>query len=284
MGQNSFAGAISVLALTVAFSLAPSIARADDLDRIKQNKQITIATEARYQPFEYVADGKIIGYDADLLKLIMDKLPNVRVNQLDLPFQGILPGLAAKKFDFVVTAVTMTRARTENYAFTAPVAEATVAFLKRQQDSTILKPEDIVGKVVGSQAGSGQLQALQEFSAKLAREGGKGAAEIREYVDFNEAYADLAAGRLQAVAQSIPNLAPLVKERGDTFAIVEPPFGPKTYFGWVGRKDADSASLVKFFSDGIAELNRSGKMKELQQKWFGFVMGVPADQVPEPAM
>jgi len=31
-------------------------------------------------------------------------------------------------------------------------------------------------------------------------------------------------------------------------------------------------------------LNRSGKMKELQQKWFGFAMDVPADKVPDPVM
>jgi hypothetical protein len=48
--------------------------------------------------------------------------------------------------------------------------------------------------------------------------------------------------------------------------------GPQTFFGWVGRKDADSASLVKLISDGIIEANRDGTMKALQQKWFGFTM------------
>jgi polar amino acid transport system substrate-binding protein len=46
----------------------------------------------------------------------------------------------------------------------------------------------------------------------------------------------------------------------------------------------DSVSLVRFFSDGLAALNRSGRMAELQRKWFGFTMDVPADKMPEPTM
>jgi polar amino acid transport system substrate-binding protein len=87
---------------------------------------------------------------------------------------------------------------------------------------------------------------------------------------------------VDAVVNSLPNLAPLVKERPETFAIGLPPFGPATYFAWVGRKDEDSASLVKFISDGIVRLNKNGRMAELQKKWFGFTMDVPADEFRPP--
>ena len=43
--------------------------------------------------------------------------------------------------------------------------------------------------------------------------------------------------------------------------------GPKTYFGWVGRKDADSASLVKLFQDGIIEANKDGDWKFSGKAW-----------------
>ncbi len=268
---------------TLLAAAMPTSVRADVLDTIKQRGQITVATEARFAPFEYVENGKIVGFGSDLLAEIMTKLPGVHVEQLDLPWQGILPGLIAGKFDLVATSVTVTKERAERYAFTVPFAEATVALVVRKGGS-VAKPEDIAGKVVGSQAGSGQLQALRDYDARLKREGGHGIGEIKEYVDFDQAYADLGAGRIQAIAQSLPNLAPLVKQRGDVFAIVQPTIGPVTYFAWAGRKDADSASLVRFFSDGLAELNRSGRMAELQRKWFGFTMDVPADKMPEPTM
>lgn len=272
---------LALVAVLVLRTASP--ARADLLDDIKRRGTMTIATEARYPPFEYVENGKIVGYATELWAEVAAKLPGVQVQQLDLPWQGILPGLAAGRFDFVVTSVTTTRERIERYAFTVPIAEATVALAVRK-GGAVIKPEDIAGKAVGSQAGSAQLQALRDLDAQLKREGGRGASAIREYVDFNEAYADLAAGRLQAVAASLPNLAPLVKERGDVFAIVQPTIGPRTFFGWVGRNDEASASLVKLVSDTLAESNRSGKMAELQRKWFGFTMDVPAERVTDPAM
>lgn len=264
--------------------LAPAASAADLLTTVKQKKEIVIGTEAQFAPFEFVKDGKIVGYSADLLDLVMTDLPGVAAKRQDVPFQAILPGLAAKKFDFIVTSVTVTKERDAKFAFTLPIAEATVALLRRTADGALASPAQLSGKVAGSQAGSAQLKVLREYDKKLKDEGKPGLKEIREYVSFDEAYADLAAGRLDAVAQSMSNLGPLVKSRPDTFAVVQPAIGPKTYYSWVGRKDGDSAALVKLFSDGIAKANTSGKMAELQQKWFGFTMTVPADRLPAPEM
>ncbi|HEN3653711.1 TPA: transporter substrate-binding domain-containing protein [Yersinia enterocolitica] len=271
--------------LCAASLFSGAVHSADLLDKIKADKTITIATEARYAPFESVENGKIVGYDVDLMNHILQKnLPDVDVKQLDLPFQGILPGLDAKKFDFVVTAVTVNKQRMDHFAFTVPIAESTVALLKRDNDSSINSLDDLSGKVVGSQAGSGQLQVLQEFDKKLKASGKPGIKEIKQYVSFDEAYADLANQRLDGVAQSLANLGPLIKTRPGVFTTLKPMLGPTTYFGWVGRKGDDSAALVKLFSDGISEANRDGTMKALQQKWFGFVMDVPADQMPAPSL
>jgi len=272
-----------VAAAGVFALLAVAAARADQLETIKAKKEIVIGTEAQFAPFEFLQDGKIVGYGPDLMHYILQDLPEVRVKQLDLPFQGILPGLAAKRFDFVVTSVTMTRERLAKFAFTVPIADATTALVKRKDDASIAGPDDIAGKTVGSQAGSAQLKALKDYAAKL-KAAGKADVTIREYVSFDEAYADLGAGRLDAVAQSLANLATLVKTRSDVYAVIDTPIGPKTYFGWVGRQGEDSASLVKFFSDRIARAQRTGKMKELQMKWFGFTMDVPTDAVPEPEL
>lgn len=277
--------AVKNLSLALATVLASSLVQAGDLlQRITEEKQITIATEARFAPFESVENGKIVGYGVDLMNYVLADLPGVKVKQLDLPFQGILPGLDTGKFDFVVTSVTVNKARFEQFAFTVPIAESTVALLKRGNDDSISSLSDLNGKVVGSQSGSGQLQILQAYDQKLKDAGQPGLKAIRQYVSFDEAYADLALGRLDGVAQSLSNLGPLIKSRPGVFSTLSDMLGPQTYYGWVGRKDADSASLVKLFSDGIARANRDGTMKTLQEKWFGFTMDVPADAMPEPSI
>jgi polar amino acid transport system substrate-binding protein len=275
----------SLLGALALVTATPGWSQSDDLlARIKTNKEITIATEARYAPFEYVDNGKIVGYDADLMAYVLKSIPDVKVKQLDLPFQGLLPGLDAKRFDIVVTAVTVNEDRVSHFAFTLPIADATTGVLLRNGDTSIKSPDDLNGKIVGSQTGSAQLQALQALDKKLKDAGGPGIKQIKQYVAFDEAYADLAVGRLDAVAQSVANLGPLMKSRPGVFTLLPQTIGPKSYFAWVARKDSDSAALVKLFSDGIARANRDGTMKKLQEKWFGSTMDVPVDAVPAPSI
>jgi polar amino acid transport system substrate-binding protein len=279
--MKTYSSFIKLLIVTI-IPFTITLTHADMLAKIKAKGEIVIATEARYAPFEMLQDGKIVGYGKDILDEVMKDLPGVNLKQLDIPFQGILSGLTAGRFDFVVTSLTITEARVRNFAFTLPISTASVTVLKRKGDTRINSAEDMAGMVVGSQSGAPQVVVLREFEKAMLTPKGKSVKEIKEFMDYNEAYAALAARRVDAVVQSLPNLAPLVKERPDIFEIVQPVFGPATYYAWAGRKDADSASLVSFFSDGIAKLNRSGKLAELQNKWFGFTMVLPTDKVPVP--
>lgn len=271
---NIVATALTVLLASVGVSHA-----ADMLQNIKTKGEIVVATEAAFKPFEFIEDGKIVGYNKDLLTFVLEDLDDVTLKQHDVPWSGVLPGLASKRFDMAITAVAITPDREKKFAFTYPIADATVALLKRTDDDSIKAPSDINGRVVGSQVGTSLLQALQAYNEQLKKEGHPGVKEIKQYTAFDEAYADLAAGRIDAVAQSRSNLANLVQERPDVYSIVEPTIGPKAYYAWVGRKDADSRPLIEFFSKRIAEANKSGLMTELQLKWFGFEMPVPAGPV-----
>ena len=272
------------VALVVIAAMAVNAQAKDLLERIKDRGEIVVATEARFAPFEFVKDGEIVGYGNSILKEVLKDLPGVKLKLLDLPFQGLLAGLDAKRYDFVAASLTITKARDAKYAFTMPFSTAAVTYVKRTGDDSIKSAEDLVGKKVGIQAGAAPYFSAVEGLEKdvLKPKFGKGVGKLVEFIGNDEAYAALASHRVDAVVNSLPNLAPLVKERPETFAIGLPPFGPATYFAWVGRKDEDSASLVKFISDGIAKLNKNGKMAELQEKWFGFTMDVPADAFPTP--
>ena len=278
--KRACAIAIAV-AVAASFSFSSGTASADLLDEIRERGEFIVGTEARFPPFEFVEDGEIVGYSTDIMEHVMKALPGVTLTRLDLPWQGILPGLAAAKFDYVVTSVTVTKERYEKYALSLPIADATMALVKRKGDDSIMAPEDIAGHRVGSQAGSAQLQALEAFAEGLSS-AGEGVEEIKTYVDFNEAFADLAAGRISAVCNSLPNLLELVRARPDTFEMVLPTFGPKKYFSWAGRKDAESASLVAFMDEQLAMLNESGVLTALQEKWFGGPMELPSDALPVP--
>lgn len=260
----------AILAYT-ALSAAP-VAAQDLLDAVNDRGLLTVGTEARFPPFEFVENGEIVGYSADLMAEVMKALPDVTLERLDLPFQGILPGLAAERFDYVVTSVTVTPERQEAYHLSVPIADATMAVLKLHGDDRIKSPEDISGLAVGAQAGSAQLAALEAFGATLPE-----APSTSSYTDFSEAYVDLATGRTDAVVNSLPGLLEAARGRPDMFEVVQPTFGPKTYFSWAGRDDAESASLNALIDTELRALASSGRMQELQVKWFGAAMDLPSD-------
>lgn len=266
---------IASVAVVLAASLSlVAHAAAGLLDDIKSRGEIVVATEAAFAPFEFVQDGKIVGYGSDLLAILMKDLvaQKVKVKQLDLPWQGVLPGLLAKKYDMIATSVVITEERVKRFAFTIPIAEATQAVAARKDDDRIQKPEDLVGKVVGTQQASAGSEALKLLDAELKKKKGAGLKEIKEYIGFPEAYLDLAKGRLDAVTNGLPNLAVLVKQEPNTYKVLGT-FGDKAYYGWVTRKE--DKDILKYLNERLTKVKQDGTMKELQMKWFGFAMETP---------
>lgn len=258
------------LLLGVSFA---STAHSDLLDDIRSDGTFTVGTEARFAPFEYIEDGDIVGYSADIMEYIMPELEGVELIRMDLPWQGILPGLERKRFDYVVTSVTATPERMERYHLSAPIADATMAILKRAGEEGIDSPEDLADKVAAAQAGSAQLDALEALAAEL-EEAGTPVAGIRTYTGVDEAYAELGTGRVDVVINSLPNLLEAERTRPDIFEVVGT-FGDPVYFSWAGRNDEESASLNAFMDEQIQRLNEDGTLEALQEKWFGGPMDLP---------
>jgi polar amino acid transport system substrate-binding protein len=234
-----------------------------------------VGTETEFAPFDYIDAGAHVGLNVDLFDEIGKEL-GVKVEWVTLPWDGVLPGLEAGKFDMVAGPATITKARMEHYRFSPPIAEATVALMKRKGDKSVTKPEDIGGKIVGAGKATSQLAQLKAYGDTLP-----GKVDAREYVGFNEAYADLAAGRIVAVGNSLPNIAFVAKQRPDTFEVVLPTFGAKSYFGFIGRKDPDYASLMDAVDAAMLKIKKDGRMAKIQEKWFGTTFDTP-DSVPTP--
>ena len=266
---------IMAAALTLALG---GVAHAEDaLDRVKAAGVLKVGTETAFAPFDFIDAGQHAGMNIDVFGAIGEAL-GVKIEWVTLPWDGVLPGLESGKFDVVGGPATITKERMERYRWSVPIAEATVALLKKAGDDTIMKPEDIAGKTVGSGKATAQLAQLLDYAKGLTEP-----IEVKEYVSFNEAYADLAAGRVVAVANSFPNIAYVAQQRPETFALVEPPFGAKTYFGYPGRKDDDHKTLMDAIDAAIVGMKADGRLAEFQKKWFGVTFDTPDAPITEAA-
>src|SRR3989442_14682018 len=73
---------------------------------IKKRGVIVNGMEAQNPPFEYIEGGKIVGYDADLMQKLGEKL-GVTVENMDTAWAGVIPSLYARKFDLIWSAMTI---------------------------------------------------------------------------------------------------------------------------------------------------------------------------------
>lgn len=259
---------IATASLALIFAMG-NIAKADQLADIKAAGKITAATEMHFAPFDILDGTEYKGIDRDLFDQVAKEL-GVKAEYIDLPWESVLPGLEAKKYDFVVGPVTITAERMKRYGFTLPMGDATVALVKKAGDQSINKPEDLAGKAAGAQKGSAQLEQLKTFSATLPKP-----IDVREYVNQDEALADLAAGRIQAVANSLPLMGYAAVQRPDTFAIVLPAFGTKKFFAWVLRPGDDSKSLQQAINAALLKMHDDGRMEAINKKWLGVMPNIP---------
>jgi len=247
------------------------------LERIKVAGKVVVGSEAAFPPFEFVDEnGEIVGYGKDILTEIIAEL-DVELEQLDLPWQGILPGLLAGNFDFVATTVSINAERAAKYAYTAPIANGQPYTLARKGEGESMATEDaLAGKVVGTQLASSTEPISRELDERL-KAAGDGFKELKLYAAFTDCYTALAAGEIDAVIQSLPSIAVLVKEHPDAFEVAAPiETGVSwTYQAWVTRPE--DADLRDFISSVIYKMRDDGRLYALQDKWFGFQMEIPDD-------
>ena len=286
MERRNFFNSVSSGALFVVFAatsaFAPIAARAaDKVEAIRQAGVVTVGTEAAYEPFEFIEDGKITGYSKQILDAVVADL-GVDLNQLDLPWQGILPGVLAKKFDFVATSVSINAERAQKYAYTRPIGSVQTIVLVRSDNDDIHSAADLAGKVVATQLASAEQPVVEAYNEELKSETGTGFADLKLFQAFPETYVAVGSGQVDAALIGSNGAAALMRKQPDKFKIVGE-VGEPRYLAWVTHPD--DTDLRDYLNDVIGELADSGKLTEWQQEWFGFTMDLPSEgYLPEGAL
>ncbi len=247
-------------------------ARADTLDDVKKRGTLVVGMEVAYVPYEFFKDGKIIGYDPDIIDHIVGKL-GVKAQLVDTAWNGIIPALYAKKFDVVVSAMTITKERADKVLFSMPYADASNVILLRANEDRIKSADDLSGKIVGVQIGSAAAGIIKVFEAKLKAEGKPGYADVKQYQHYPEAYQDLINKRVDAVVNSKSTMMVVMRDAPGQFKMIGGVSDITAYFGMAFRKD--DTAFQAFVNTQLADMKTSGELAKLQEKWFGGTMETP---------
>nr|MCR5032575.1 transporter substrate-binding domain-containing protein [Lachnospiraceae bacterium] len=110
-----------------AFSLGGCGKKEADSLTVEAGK-LSVGLEIGYPPMEYFdEDGATpIGFDVELAAALADEL-GLSLNLVDTAWDGIFAGVDAKKYDVIISCVSYTADRDQNYALTKPyIANAPV--------------------------------------------------------------------------------------------------------------------------------------------------------------
>jgi polar amino acid transport system substrate-binding protein len=261
--------ALTVALVLVVSSLAtrPATPDEDTLAEVKKRGVVNIFVEAQYRPYEFRDQaGQIVGLDIDLARKMFEEGLGVKCTFTDLDLAGVLGALLTRKTDLVISGITITQDRAKRFDISIPYSEAGAAILVRADETRLHGPEDLSGKVIGTQIGSSSQKAAEAFDAQLKAQGKPGYADLKTYERFPTAHQDLLSKRLDAVVQGRPPLKVLIKERPNQFRILAG-IGPKAYYGVVVRK-GDTA-LLEYINGQIRKYKQDGTLKALQEKWLG---------------
>lgn len=265
------------VSLLAACMLAwPFFAQADTVADIKQHGELVVGMEAAYVPYEYFDDGKIVGYDCDLARMVADKL-GVKLRFVDTAWDGIIPALYAGKFDAIISAMTITQARAEKVLFSQPYGDASNMILLRAAGDPVNTAEEMSGHAVGAQIGSAGAQVARDFEAKLKADGKPGYTELKLYDHYPEAYLDLLNHRTDAVVNSLSSLAVVMRDQPNRYRMIGGIQAIKAYFGMAFRKD--DTGLQAAANQVLTAMKQDGSLAALQTKWFGAAMPTP-DAIP----
>ncbi|MCP3724976.1 ABC transporter substrate-binding protein [Paraburkholderia sp. CNPSo 3272] len=228
---------------------------------------IRFGVDASYPPFESKApDGKLVGFDIDLGNEICHRL-NAKCVWVENDFDGMIPALKARKFDGVLSSMSMTPARKEQIAFSDKLFNTPTRLVAKTGSGIMPTAESLKGKRVGVEQGT-----IQEAYAKA--HWATAGVEVVPYQNQDQVYQDLLAGRVDAALQDAvqADVGFLKTPRGKGYSFAGGDLDDPETLGngaGIGLRKEDAALKTKI--DGaIASIIKDGTYKKIEKKYFDF--------------
>lgn len=225
--------------------------------------KLTIGTEGAYPPFNNLtADGKLVGFDVDIANALCAEM-KVECELVTQDWDGIIPALQAGKFDAIVASMTITEERKKQVSFTNKYYTTPLALIAlKDSDLASTEPAALAGKTVGAQGSTTQSIYADDFYAPAG-------AEVKQYPMQDEAVADLANGRLDAVVADKFVLVDWMNTTGsDCCKMVGDIKGTDSEAGIAVRMEDNE--LREKLNAAIDAIVANGEYARIQAKYFDF--------------
>ena len=220
-----------------------------------------VGIEGAYPPFNNKnASGEVVGFDPDIAMALCAKM-KAECEIVTSDWDGIIPALNAKKFDFLVSSLSITDERKQAVDFTDPYYSNKLQFIAAKSIKDFKTDADYLkGKIIGAQratlADTYLEDKLPDTTAKL-------------YDTQENAYLDLTSGRVDALlADKYANFDWLKSPAGQAYEFKGEPVNEDDKVGIALRK-GDNELRAKL-NLALKQIVEDGTYKKINDKYFPF--------------
>lgn len=240
---------------------------------------LTVGSDTTYPPQEFLdpATHQPVGFDIDLIDAIAQKM-GLKARIVSAPFGSLLSGLAARRYDVVISAMTITPTREQQADFVQYLSAGQSLLVAKGNPHNITSVDDLCGQAVGVQADTIEQGVLQSASDNCLEQD-RPAISIMALQDQTAVVQLLAANTVVATYQDSPVTDYYVKQQPDQYAAGGPVVFPAPEGIAVRKGDTSMAIAV---DDAFSLLQGAGVYHKLIAKWGLTSEALTAD-VPRPA-
>jgi polar amino acid transport system substrate-binding protein len=223
-----------------------------------------LISNSAYAPMYDHVDGKLVGFEPDASRAVAD-LWGVKVQYVEVKFDGLLPALGAGRADCVWSTLYLSDERLQaadavTYMQTGPGLIVTEA-----NPQGIETAKDLSGKTVACQIASANETVLKDLNEQLVADG-KEPCVIQSYPDLPQTVAAVQNGKADALIETDVAVANIVAKTQSTTPLkaVAGAFPPSTKFAIYFPKGSQLGDSLRA---ALTQLAHDGTLQALAVKW-----------------
>jgi len=258
---------IVMLFFAVSFVLALPVwaddielAKKSTLEDILKRGTLRVGLEAGYLPFEMANKaGETVGFDVDVAKE-MAKAMGVKLEIVNTAWDGIIPALITKKFDIIMSGMTLTQERNLKINFADPyIIVGQTVLLNKKHEGKVTSYKDLNDPqfTITSKLGTTGEQAIKRLIPK---------ATYKSFEVESEAALEVLTGKADATVYDLPFCATFMAQRGEgKMVFLDEPFTFEP-LAWAVRKgDPD---FINWLNNFLRQLKNDGRYERIYNKWI----------------
>jgi len=218
-------------------------------------KILKVGSDVAYAPFEFMNEKQQpTGFDIELINALGADMGYTKVNIETASFDGLIASLGAGKYDAVISAMTITDARSKSVQFSDKYFKA-VQYIAMKKGSNFKTLADLKGKRVGVQLSTTGQDAVE-----------KKGIETKKYDTTPDALNDLLNGGVDAVVADGPVVLWFEAQNPNSEIVSVEADIDQEYYG-IAMKQGNTELSTKM-NASLKKLIANGRYNQIYKKWF----------------